>query len=62
MWKKILPGIFFFIKNVGSSTSHKKTLSLRLSKNLRKLFLTLLIKNDMNSEYQYYEYANISFK
>ena len=46
------------IKNVSSSTTQKK---LRLSENLRKFFLTLSFMNRFWYEFQYYEYANISF-
>ena len=63
------------IKNVSTSTSHKKTLSLRLSvftsfrpslREFKKILLntfiyqSILIKKIY--EYQYYEYENISLK
>ena len=52
---------FKIIKNVSSSTSHKKTPSFRLSfREFKKILPNTFIDKNLY-EYQYYEYANIFF-
>ena len=63
---KTFPYIYNIIKNVSSSTSHKKTPSFRHSfREIKKILPNSFIYESIFKnlyEYQYYEYANISLK